>query len=79
MNISCMYKVEVDSFIAPKAKLSVVKGAQVMFPAEHEDRLAAVDRIPIENSMGTQYFMDVGVGTPRQKFTVFLAPRTCSD
>ena len=65
-------KVEVDSFIAPKSKLSVVKGAQVMFPAEHEDRLAAVDRIPIENSMGTQYFMDVGVGTPRQKFTVIF-------
>ena len=42
---------------------------QVMFPASHEDELAAVDRIPIENSMGTQYFMDVTIGEPKQKFT----------
>jgi len=42
---------------------------QVMFPADHEDALAAVDRIPIENSMGTQYFMDVTIGSPKQKFT----------
>jgi hypothetical protein len=43
-----------------------------MFPADHEDVLAAVDRIPIENSMGTQYFMDVNIGTPKQKFTVIF-------
>ena len=43
-----------------------------MFPAEHEDVLAAVDRIPIENSMGTQYFMDVTIGEPKQKFTVIF-------
>jgi hypothetical protein len=43
-----------------------------MFPAEHEDKLAAVDRIPIENSMGTQYFMDVTIGKPAQKFTVIF-------
>ena len=43
-----------------------------MFPAEHEEKLAAVDRIPIENSMGTQYFMDVTIGKPEQKFTVIF-------
>jgi len=64
--------VEVDSVVAPKSKLSISKGAQVMFPAEHEDVLAAVDRIPIENSMGTQYFMDVTIGQPKQKFTVIF-------
>ena len=64
--------VEVDSVVAPKSKLSIAKGAQVMFPAEHEDVLAAVDRIPIENSMGTQYFMDVTIGEPKQKFTVIF-------
>jgi len=63
---------EVDSYVAPKTRLSIIKGAQVMFPAEHEDALAAVDRIPIENSMGTQYFMDVNIGTPKQKFTVIF-------
>jgi len=63
---------EVDSYVAPKSKLSITKGAQVMFPAEHEDALAAVDRIPIENSMGTQYFMDVTIGQPKQKFTVIF-------
>ena len=43
-----------------------------MFQAEHEDVLAAVDRIPIENSMGTQYFMDVTIGEPKQNFTVIF-------
>ena len=64
--------VEVDSFVAPKSKLSLAKGAQVMFPADHEEKLAAVDRIPIKNSMGTQYFMDVHIGEPKQKFTVIF-------
>ena len=31
-----------------------------------------VDQIPIFNKKGTQYFMDVGVGTPRQPFTVIF-------
>jgi hypothetical protein len=31
-----------------------------------------VDRIPIVNKKGTQYFMDVGIGTPRQTFTVIF-------
>ena len=43
-----------------------------MFPAEHTQRLTQVDQIPIFNKKGTQYFMDVGVGTPRQPFTVIF-------
>jgi hypothetical protein len=31
-----------------------------------------VDRIPVVNKKGTQYFMDVGIGTPKQKFTVIF-------
>ena len=31
-----------------------------------------MDRIPIVNKKGTQYFMDVGIGTPRQPFTVIF-------
>ena len=31
-----------------------------------------MDRIPVVNKKGTQYFMDVGIGTPRQKFTVIF-------
>ena len=33
---------------------------------------AQVDRIPVVNQKGTQYFMDVGIGTPKQKFTVIF-------
>jgi hypothetical protein len=43
-----------------------------MFPAEHTERLTQVDQIPIFNKKGTQYFMDVGVGTPKQPFTVIF-------
>ena len=31
-----------------------------------------MDRIPIVNQQGTQYFMEVGLGTPRQAFTVIF-------
>lgn len=34
--------------------------------------LAEVDRIPIVNKQGTQYFMDVTLGTPQQPFTVIF-------
>jgi len=34
--------------------------------------ITQVDRIPIVNKKGTQYFMDVGIGTPRQPFTVIF-------
>jgi hypothetical protein len=34
--------------------------------------LTQVDQIPIFNKKGTQYFMDVGVGTPKQPFTVIF-------
>ena len=34
--------------------------------------LAEVDRIPIVNKQGTQYFMDVTIGTPQQPFTVIF-------
>ncbi|KAJ1485453.1 hypothetical protein T484DRAFT_2423174 [Baffinella frigidus] len=43
-----------------------------MYPAEHSSRLDEVDQINIFNKKGTQYFMDVEVGTPRQKFTVIF-------
>jgi hypothetical protein len=39
---------------------------QVMYPAEHLETLSKIDRIPIVNQFGTQYFMDVTVGTPKQ-------------
>ncbi len=57
---------------APKAKLSLLKGEEIMYPAEHSEVLTAVDRIPIVNQKGTQYFMDLGVGTPKQPFTVIF-------
>ena len=57
---------------APKGKLHMLRGSEIMYPAEHTERLTEVDRIPIVNQMGTQYFMDVGIGTPRQKFTVIF-------
>jgi len=57
---------------APKGKLHMLRGAEVMYPATHEEKLTQVDRIPIVNKKGTQYFMDVGIGTPKQKFTVIF-------
>ena len=57
---------------APKGKLHMLRGAEVMYPATHTERLTQVDRIPIVNKKGTQYFMDVGIGTPRQPFTVIF-------
>jgi len=57
---------------APMGKLQLLRGEETMFPAEHTQRLTQVDQIPIFNKKGTQYFMDVGVGTPRQPFTVIF-------
>eukprot|EP00286_Rhodomonas_abbreviata_P012883 CAMPEP_0181331768 /NCGR_PEP_ID=MMETSP1101-20121128/24703_1 /TAXON_ID=46948 /ORGANISM="Rhodomonas abbreviata, Strain Caron Lab Isolate" /LENGTH=563 /DNA_ID=CAMNT_0023441301 /DNA_START=30 /DNA_END=1721 /DNA_ORIENTATION=+ len=57
---------------APKSKLTLLRGSEVMYPAEHSEVLTQVDRIPIVNKKGTQYFMDVGIGTPRQPFTVIF-------
>merc|ERR1712216_281481 len=57
---------------APKGKLHMLRGAEVMYPATHTERLTQADRIPIVNKKGTQYFMDVGIGTPRQPFTVIF-------
>ena len=57
---------------APKGKLHMLRGAEVMYPATHQEKLTQVDRIPIVNKKGTQYFMDVGIGTPRQPFTVIF-------
>lgn len=48
------------------------RGNEIMFPAEHSEVLTQVDRIPIVNKKGTQYFMNVGIGTPRQEFTVIF-------
>jgi len=57
---------------APRGKLLLLRGAETMYPAEHSQTLTQVDRIPIVNKKGTQYFMDVGIGTPRQPFTVIF-------
>jgi len=57
---------------APVSKLQLLRGEETMFPAEHTKRLTQVDQIPIFNKKGTQYFMDVGVGTPKQPFTVIF-------
>lgn len=57
---------------APKNKLLLLRGQETMYPAEHSETLTQVDRIPIVNKKGTQYFMDVGLGTPKQKFTVIF-------
>jgi hypothetical protein len=57
---------------APVSKLQLLRGEETMFPAEHTSRLTQVDQIPIFNKKGTQYFMDVGVGTPKQPFTVIF-------
>ena len=63
---------EFELSVAPKQKLTLTKANKVMYPASRTEELTKVDRIPIENSMGTQYFMDVDIGTPRQKFTVIF-------
>jgi hypothetical protein len=57
---------------APKSKLTLLRGDEIMYPAEHSEVLTQVDRIPIVNKKGTQYFMNVGIGTPRQEFTVIF-------
>jgi len=57
---------------APITKLQLLRGEETMFPADHTERLTQVDQIPIFNKKGTQYFMDVGVGTPKQPFTVIF-------
>jgi hypothetical protein len=57
---------------APFPKLQLLKGEETMFPAEHTTRLREVDQIPIFNKKGTQYFMDLSIGTPAQQFTVIF-------
>jgi hypothetical protein len=57
---------------APVQKLRLLKGEETMFPSEHSTRLREVDQIPIFNKKGTQYFMDLSIGTPRQQFTVIF-------
>jgi hypothetical protein len=57
---------------APRSKLTLLKGEETMYPAEHSTRLDEVDQIPIFNKKGTQYFMDVAIGTPKQPFTVIF-------
>lgn len=52
--------------------LKLKRGNVRKYPSEHAQVLAQVDRIPIVNQQGTQYFMEVGVGTPRQSFTVIF-------
>ena len=57
----------------PKStKLILTKGNPKYYPKEHMEMLMEIDRIPIVNKQGTQYFMDVGIGTPRQTFTVIF-------
>ena len=57
---------------APRSKLTLLKGEETMYPAEHSTRLDEVDQIPIFNKKGTQYFMDLAIGTPKQPFTVIF-------
>ena len=57
---------------APITKLELLKGEETMFPSEHSTRLREVDQIPIFNKKGTQYFMDLSIGTPSQQFTVIF-------
>lgn len=57
---------------APRTKLQLLKGEETMYPAEHAEVLNQVDQIPIFNKKGTQYFMDVAIGTPTQPFTVIF-------
>jgi hypothetical protein len=57
---------------APRAKLQLLRGEETMYPAEHSKRLDEVDQIPIFNKKGTQYFMDVAIGSPKQPFTVIF-------
>lgn len=53
-------------------KLILTKGHDKMYHKEHFTMLAEIDRIPIVNKQGTQYFMDVTIGTPPQPFTVIF-------
>lgn len=39
---------------------------------QHTTMLMEIDRIPVVNKQGTQYFMDVKIGTPYQPFTVIF-------
>jgi len=57
---------------APRQKLQLLKGEETMYSAEHSERLDQVDQVPIFNKKGTQYFMDVGIGSPSQPFTVIF-------
>jgi hypothetical protein len=57
---------------APRTKLQLLRGEETMYPAEHSRRLDEVDQIPIFNKKGTQYFMDLAIGTPQQPFTVIF-------
>jgi len=57
---------------APRQKLQLLRGEETMYPAEHSTRLDEVDQIPIFNKKGTQYFMDLEIGTPKQPFTVIF-------
>jgi len=53
-------------------KLLLRKGDDKMYPAGHTTMLMQIDRIPVVNKQGTQYFMDVKIGTPAQTFTVIF-------
>ncbi len=57
---------------APRQKLHMLRGEETMYSAEHSEKLDQVDQIPIFNKKGTQYFMDVAIGTPTQPFTVIF-------
>lgn len=61
-----------DLHRTPVQKLSLLRGEETMYPASHSTLLEQVDQIPIFNKKGTQYFMDVAVGEPAQKFTVIF-------
>ena len=56
----------------PVRKLKLLRGEETMYPPDHAKRLEQVDEVPIFNKKGTQYFMTLGIGKPKQDFTVIF-------
>lgn len=62
---------------APLAKFPVkrrisTQSLAIMMPGVSEASSTEVDQVPVFNKKGTQYFVDLKMGTPPQKFTVIF-------
>jgi len=62
---------------APLAKFPVSRRSSqqlstAMMPGQAEGSSTEVDQVPVFNKKGTQYFVDLKMGTPPQKFTVIF-------